>query len=310
VSDFQQVRSLLQELSQVTPDAEMTRRAMAATREVLVRESSPDEATSWRFTMHPMKIAVATVVVLLFGTAFLFSLIGASTTNVAYAEVVAKMERVKTIQYLETRTGKSPDGKVNSPTEVTRVTILGRSRERREVLSVKEGDPLTDGSEWTKRIVGNVSISDLERGVFVGLNLKNKTFHVVKNILSISPDDGKVSSTDVKPAPEVDLYNRIRNFSAEKAEHLPARKIDGIDVVGFRTIETVKRKRGVHTWTRTYWIDPESRLPVQIETTSKSTDPFMGQSRWILSDMVFDEPIDEGLLSTEPPEGYTKLEGN
>jgi len=105
------------------------------------------------------------------------------------------------------------------------------------------------------------------------------------------------------------LYKRIRDFPAEEAERLPARRFGGKSAVGFRTIETFKRKRGVHTLTRTYWIDSETRLPVQIEATSKSTDPFMGQSRWVISDIVFDEPIDEGLLSTELPEGYTVLEG-
>jgi len=305
VSNFHQVKSLLQELSNVEPDAEITRRAMASTREALVRDGASQRTTFWSFSITPMKIAVPAVVVLLFSTLIIFSLISASTANVSYAEVIAVMERVKTIQYLETRTGKSPDGKLNSPTEVTKVTVLGRSMERKEVISVKDGDPLTDGGEWAKPVVGMVSISDLKRGKYVSLNLNTKTLYVVKSFTSIAPDAGTVNTTKTKPAPEVDLYKRVRDFAVEESEQLAVREIDGKEAVGFRTIETFQRKRGVDTRSVTYWIDSKTRLPIKIEATSKSTDPFMGQSRWVLSDMVFDEPIDESLFSTEPPNGYT-----
>ncbi len=109
------------------------------------------------------------------------------------------------------------------------------------------------------------------------------------------------------PAPEVDFYKRIREFPAEGAVRLPPRKINEKHVVGFRTTKSVKLQRGVDTWTRTFWINPGSSLPVQIEIKFESTNPSSGESEWVLSDIVFDEPIDESLLSTEPPEGYREL---
>lgn len=258
--------------------------------------------------MHPLRTAVATSAILISSAVVLLLLFTGSSPMVAHAEVVAQLDQVKTIQYFETRTGKSPDGKLNSPTEVTKVTILGRSRERKEVVSVKDGDPLTDGSEWSKPIVGMVTISDCANGKYVSLNLKKKTFHVIQGFLSISPDDGKISKTEAAPAPEVDFYKRIREFPAEEAERLPLRKIKGKDAIGFRTTETIKRQRGVDTWVRTVWIDTASNLLVQIDVKHESTDPFSGSSEWILSDIVFDEPIDERLLSTDPPEGYRIIE--
>jgi outer membrane lipoprotein-sorting protein len=115
----------------------------------------------------------------------------------------------------------------------------------------------------------------------------------------------KVSESKVAPAPEVDFYARMRDVPTESAEELPAREIEGTKVLGFRTVEKHERPRGVDTWTRTYWVDAETKLPLQIETTVESTDPRHGQSRWIQSDIVFDEPLDESLFSTDPPEGYT-----
>ena len=128
----------------------------------------------------------------------------------------------------------------------------------------------------------------------------------MKGFASVSRDDGKISESKVAPAPEVDFYKNMREFPADKAERIAGREVAGHQVIGFRTTEKTQRKQGVDTWTRTYWVDTRSKLPVQIEVTSESTDPDMGQSRWVLSDIVFDEPIDASLVSTEPPHGYTE----
>lgn len=309
MNDRRNLRSQLQELSQVAPSAEMTDRALAVTRETLLGASAVDQARLRRFIVHATETALATAAVLIIATVTLLSLFSSSSPTVAYAQVVAQVQQVNTLQYLETRTSYSPQRKLRGPTEVTKVTILGRSRERRELISVAKGDPLPDGSAWTMPEVGAVIISDCARGKYVDLNIKDKTFQVVQGFAALSPDDGTISTTKPAPAPEVDFYKRIREFPAEEAERLPLQEINGRKAVGFRTIETVKRKRGVDTWTRTYWIDPDSNLPVKIEVKFESTHPFMGESEWVLSELIFDAPIDESLLSTEPPEGYKILNG-
>jgi outer membrane lipoprotein-sorting protein len=121
----------------------------------------------------------------------------------------------------------------------------------------------------------------------------------------MSADDGKIAVSKVVPAPEVDFFKSLQLFPADRAEHIAAREVAGRKAIGFRTTEKTRRKQGVDTWTRTYWIDTQSNMPVQIEVTSESTDPDMGQSRWVLSDFVFDLPVDESLVSTEAPQGYT-----
>ena len=161
---------------------------------------------------------------------------------------------------------------------------------------------------WSKAPVGMVTITDLARGKLVSLDPKNKVFSEAKEILGISPDDGKLIKSEVKAVPEADFYTRMREFPADTADKLPEKEIAGKKAVGFRTKEKIERKRGVDTWTRIYWVDSKTMLPVHIEVTIESTDPHHGQSRWVLSDIVFDEPIDESLLSTDPPEGYTVRE--
>jgi hypothetical protein len=104
----------------------------------------------------------------------------------------------------------------------------------------------------------------------------------------MSPDDGKISISKPTPAAEADFFKSVQLFPAAEAERLAAREVAGHQVIGFRSTEKTQRKNGVDTWTRTYWVGATSKLPMQIEVTSESTDPNMGQSRWVLSDIVFD----------------------
>lgn len=301
----QRLRGKLRELAQFTPDAESTRRAIAAARATIVEASPNYPINHWRVIMLRPKFAISAAAVLIAIAAVALLALSDSSRNVAFAQVVGEVERAKTVQYVETRSDLPRAGEPAGPTEVTKVTIVGRSLERKEVVSATEGDPLPEGHTWTKPQVGIVLISDLARGKIVALDTNNKTFSEVKAFFGISPDDGKLSESKVKPAPEVDFYTRMREFPAEKAERLPPRELAGRQVIGFHTTETIERKQGVDTWTRTFWVDPKSSLPVQVEVTFESTSPRMGQSRWVQSDMVFDAPVDESLLSTDPPAGYT-----
>jgi hypothetical protein len=247
--------------------------------------------------------AAAASLIALAGLVFL--LLGEMAPTVAFADVVGKAGEAKTVQYTETRSDIPRPGEPRGPSHVTKVIILGKHRERREVVSATKGDPLPDGAVWSEATVGRVSISNLATGGIVSLDTNAKRFSRITGFLSINPDDGKVSRHAAQAHPEADFYARMREFPADKAEKLPARKLGEREVVGFRTIEKTERPRGVDTWTRTYWVDAQRQLPVEIEVTFESTDPRRGQSRWLQSDIVFDEPVDESLLSTEPPPGYT-----
>ncbi len=308
MNDQRNLRNLLKKLSQVTPDAQAVDRALAVTRAVVI-ETSECQNDYWRVTMYGMKKGVVPAAIVVAGLIALSIVFSSPSVNVAYADVVGEIDKAKTVQYLETRTSYSPQRKLHGPTEVIKVTILGRSRERKEIVSVTKGDPLPDGAVWSMPKVGLVSISDCAHGKYVSLDTNSKTFGVIQGFVSISPDNGSISTSKPAPAPEVDFYKRIREFPADQAKRLPPKEVDGKEAVGFRTVETTKRKQGLDTWTRTYWIDPDSSLPTRIEVDFASTAPNRGHTKWVLSNIVFDNPIDESLLSTDPPEGYKVVKG-
>jgi hypothetical protein len=52
------------------------------------------------------------------------------------------------------------------------------------------------------------------------------------------------------------------------------------------------------------WVDPDTKLPIRIEVEYRSTHPMSGQSDWVVSDLIWDAPLDRSLFSTTPPEGY------
>ncbi len=195
MSDFETLRNQLKELSQVTPTDEMTSRAVAAAREAIGNATAVRRVEQWTTAMHPLRAAIATSAVLIAAAVVVLFLFNNSSQKVAYAEVVAQVEQTKTVQYLETRRTYSPQRKFRGPTEVYKVIVLGRSRERRESVSVTKGDPLPDGREWTMVPVEMVAISDCATGKYVTLNLKDKTFQVVEEFSAISADDGKFSTT-------------------------------------------------------------------------------------------------------------------
>lgn len=296
----------LEQIACIRPDAEATRTAVVTARQSVLAADAPvarnQVAVFLEYFVRVVALRVAAS--LLVAGAVLGFVISSLGPSVAFADVVDQISQLKTVQYAETRTGRSSDGKLRSPTEIARYTVLGRSRQRQEVTAVIPGDPLPDGQEWSHAAIGVATVSDLASGKIVRLDTNRKVFSEVKAFMSLE-EDGSITKHDVKPAPEVDFYRNLRAVPIDDAERLPAKTIEGKKVIGFRTTETLDRQRGVDTWSRTYWVDPVSKLPVQIEVTSESTVPGFGSSRWVLSDLVFDEPIDEGLLSTDPPKGYT-----
>jgi hypothetical protein len=306
----QRISHCLRELSELTPDPETTECAMAAVRSAVGAAFSRDQSSLRSGVDYWSRATIAATIGILVVAVIVFLVTGPSAPNVAFAQVISQMQAVKSVQYVETRSHMPRAGEPRGPTEVKKVTILGRSRMREEWTSVTPGDPLPDGAEWYADASeqGTVMITDLAQGRIVAVDPKSKTLSVVKAFGSMSREDGKISQSKVAPAPEVDFYKNMRAFPAPEAERLAARDVAGHRVIGFRRTETTQHKQGVDKWTRTYWVDARTKLPVQIEVTSESTDPNMGQSRWVLCDIVFDQPIDESLVSTQPPRGYTVRE--
>jgi hypothetical protein len=300
------IERVFRELSQIEPDGNAAVRAVEHARETISTRPVVGILSRWVGAVSGRYLAAAAGLVIAASLALWFAL-GGSNGAVAIAEVLQQLEAVKTVQYVETRSDIPRDGKPRGPTVVTRVQILGRYRQRKEIISVTPGEDLGEGSRWSQgpELEGLVSIVDLQQGRMVSLSPKDKRFHVIQKIMGISPDDGSLHESEVKPVPEADFYQQMRAIPTDEAEKLAERIVDGKSAVGFRTVEAVDLQGGTDTLTRTYWVDAKSKLPVRIEVEHRSTVPRHGQSRWVHSDFVFDAPLDESLFSTDPPEGYT-----
>ncbi len=227
-----------------------------------------------------------------------------STGGVAFAQVQIQGKKVKSVQYVETR----KDG-ANGPTTVTRFWILGPHLRRKEYRVVDGGRP-KEGESFGVRVGENfVGIYDMKKGKQVVLFPDEKRFGVIQFEVSADPDgEGGTSfrKTFVKPHPETDYYAQIRNVPFEKAEKLGERTLDGKKAAGFRVVEKTGGEDGTaDTWTRTYWVDPKTKLPIRIEISFQATTPGIGSSDFVLSDFIFDAPMDPSLFSTDPPEGYS-----
>jgi len=118
------------------------------------------------------------------------------------------------------------------------------------------------------------------------------------------------------PHAQHDLHKLIRQVPQESAKLLPEETIDGRRAVGF-VVETERAetaadavKSDVGKYQHTWWMDCEAKLPIRLEIKYRSNYAFANAVDWTVSNIVFDEPLDESLFSTDPPGDYTQAAEN
>lgn len=298
----------LDEIANLQPSADAAQAALFKTRAVLDdagRSANPPSIVPFRERkfMNRRNLAIAAsalIASVVFSTWFIRS---GPNSSIAFAEVQKEIAKVKTVQYRESRIDRDADGRT-APKMVKQVKILGPHLERSEVSVTAGGDP-PKGVRWGLALGEYISINNLKEGKLISLYPKTKTYQIVSSLLSIN-DEGKVESNEVRPAPKADLYAQIHDVPSDKAKKLDEKMVDGKRAIGFLVEEKIERDRGVDTWTRTYWVDAATKLPVRIEINHRSTNPMRGSTDWVQSDFVFDAPLDKELFSTDPPSGYKK----
>ncbi|MCA9140247.1 MAG: hypothetical protein KDB00_25930 [Planctomycetales bacterium] len=262
----------------------------------------------------------------------------------AFAEVQAQVERARTVQYVMTSyDGDSvvPDA-VSLPLEnpsmadaITRLqtgldsaggdvaeTIKAqldvfRDLDKGKVLSVQRVRILGKHLERTDQLFPYLTLEysdptytvrSARDGLMVTFNPARKEKQVLTQQVVHNRKTGETTTSEVKKIPTtVDFFAKFRSIPAEATESLPKTTIDGKDVIGFRSVE----KHGDESWTRTYWVKPDSKLPVEIVTEVRNGNTLL--QRWIQDHFVFDEELSDDLFSTETPEGWksknTQLHG-
>ena len=170
---------------------------------------------------------------------------------------------------------------------VTRFFVLGRYRQRQERTS-------PHGM--------TVDIVNRKTGKSLHVDHKQKVVTVFTK-QTVIDRKGNRTESEIREEPDltVDFYNKIREVP-KNAKKLPTTKtINGRKHVGFEHAQI----DGPYTWTRTFWVDAETKLPSQIDVRARSDDKFYAPSDCVLENIEFDIPLDESLFSTEIPKGYT-----
>lgn len=209
------------------------------------------------------------------------------SSAIAFADVQAQLQKTRSVQWVETRL-KLPGETVHPNQErhyrPRRKFVLGQDLLRTEMLDA-------DGS------IREIQIHDNETWKYVELYPKEKRYQTYE----------RRPATDAKPkrVPLL-MYDFMHEIPPNGTKRLPAKKLDGKQVVGFEVDTRTELTGETITTKRTLWVDPQTKLPVRIEVSSRSTDKRLSSDQdWVQTDFVFDQELPRSLFSTEPPEGYS-----
>ena len=289
----------LRELARIEPNADASQRAIERARAAVLETAAlPGVQIPYPKRIMSVRnlVAVFAALTAIFVLTHLLAPAGTSG-GFAFAEVQEQVGKTKSVQYIETRTNSLPNGQ-KLDGMIRRVKILGPYRMREELTEtpgeVLSNRPYTDSY---------VQIHDAKKGILVTLYPDRKSHEVVERILGITAD-GKVVESKPEPNPQIDFYAQIREVPSDKAVKLNDKFIGDKVVKGFQVETKRETAAGTDTLTKTYWVDPSTKLPVQIESSLRSTSPNRAESDWLRTDFIFDEPMDEALFSTDKPDGY------
>jgi hypothetical protein len=262
--------------------------------------------------------------------------------SIALAEVKAQVERVRTVQYIETATSldapaagtfsaKYPPGedgpkvlrreiealesRLSSATKAEKTDIQHRLKLLKPLL---KADLQQLDRVQRVRIKGKRrqrtddifpygffhSVIDAESGNHVSYDHSRKTRSLHKTQVVLKRESGEKTEHKIAFSPAADFFQRFRQIPVEATKQLPRQKIDGVEAIGFRSVE----KHDDGTWTRTYWVNPETKLPFKIVTVFKSSDKSVTSATWVQDQFVFDEELNDSLFATDTPAGYESKE--
>lgn len=151
-------------------------------------------------------------------------------------------------------------------------------------------DPLVTTSLSVPGVGGRVEGPD---GTFSITNLKTRQSLYVDHRKRTARIDQLYPADDEK---NVDSFmEKIRNLPASGAKQLEPTTFNGKKVLQF-----VFKMDGDFI----VFVDPETKLPLRMELTIEKGVPGGKTFREVVTDLVFDAPVDESLFEIKPPPGY------
>jgi len=270
-------------LEQNNPGNDLLERAVSALRGAKVPDGPPPEVVEQTLArlgagmesqptrnyrrVIPMRLrsmlAVAAAVVIVFGSVSFWGL--HSRGSMAFGELLKNVLSVHTVQFKGTATVQIP--KLGTRTVTSETIIVEPDRMRQTVLP-SEGMP-----------GGMVMIWDYGQGRCLSLDPANKRATILE--MANMPAEQKSGN----------LLEQFRQFDEKAGALIGEKEIAGRLTQGFKV--------GAPPMEMVIWADTETRLPVQIEMTMKTG--MMPATTMIMTDFVWDQPVDESLVSLTPP---------
>ncbi|MEZ6135733.1 MAG: hypothetical protein R3C53_12555 [Pirellulaceae bacterium] len=146
-------------------------------------------------------------------------------------------------------------------------------------------------------------VIDAKANLHVAFDHDRKQKQILSSQVVFDRDTGEKTEHQMQFSPKVDFFLQFQMLPANAKKLSEKRTIEGHDAIGFQT-----REEHEGTWLRTYWINPETYLPIEIVTEFKSNKPQLSSTMWVQSQFTFDQEMDANLFSTDTPEGYAAKE--
>ena len=216
-----------------------------------------------RFIMNRPGRAVAASIVILVGVVAMWVVLGRGA-SMAFADVLQQIREIHTVKYKQTITSSMTGDALSTST--SEVLVADRYRSR-STLSNGDVIMITDSTPGNDRLLM--------------LNAQKRTALLVRR-------------TGREESEKPNLLDRVLKLDEKRAKAIGQKEIDGHLADGFR-VDTDDQNN-------TFWIDPQTRLPVRVEIASI---PGWTPSRHIvMTDFQWNVPVDASLVSTTPPPGY------
>ena len=108
------------------------------------------------------------------------------------------------------------------------------------------------------------------------------------------------------PDPQLDIYELIRHVPTDRAKRLGEKTINGKRVVGF-LVEQDERYRKQHHEVASHLVGRSNDEAARSIRNLLGNDDAKDSGSKVVSDIVFDAPLDPALFSIDVPAGYTDL---
>ncbi len=247
--------------------AKISRRPIVGTRDEVIHPRLPSRSqNNWRRFMRPSvpRISAAAILALAMGGLAVWFHAGGATP--AYAGFIQTILNARTVTFTST-------------TESAGRKVTGR------VLAIAS----------PQRVRWEQDLPDEQKLV----TISDETSHLVLRPAERIAIVTTVAQLFREKRPEADFFalqSQLANARDQRdwiPEPLGEKVIDGRRLAGYRLTG--------HGLNCELWGDPQTRLPVRIETSSSG---IQGSTPSIWSDFVFNANLDESLFSLEPPAGY------